>query len=156
MKQPVTLTINGRPIALSVAANRTLLDLLREELDLTGAKCGCNQGVCGACNVLIDGQVARSCLLLAADLDGVSITTVEGLAEAGRPSPVQQAFIDAAAIQCGFCMTGMIISATALLRRDPRPSRDAIRQAISGNLCRCSGYVKVVDAIELASQRMTP
>jgi aerobic carbon-monoxide dehydrogenase small subunit len=151
----VTLVVNGEAMTVRIPSNRTLLDVLREDLDLTGAKRGCNQGVCGACNVLLDGQPARACLTLAADAVDVPITTVEGLADGNALSIVQQAFLDAAAIQCGFCMTGMIVTAAAFLAMHPKPTRDEIRQAIAGNLCRCSGYVKVIDAIELASRRMT-
>ncbi len=155
MKTSVTLNVNGLETEVRISPDRTLLDVLRNELDLTGAKCGCNQGVCGACNVIIDGKPARACLTLAADVEGVPVTTVEGLASNGSMSTVQQAFVDAAAIQCGFCMTGMIVTATAFLQKNASPTRDEIRHAIAGNLCRCSGYVKVVDAIELASRRMT-
>lgn len=155
MKTNVTLNVNGLETDVRIPADRTLLSVLRDDLDLIGAKCGCNQGVCGACNVIIDGKPARSCLTLAVDVEGVPITTVEGLAHNGALSTVQQAFLDAAAIQCGFCMTGMIITATAFLQHNAKPSREEIRHAIAGNLCRCSGYVKVVDAIELASRRMT-
>jgi len=155
MKKNLTLTVNGVDSDVRVSPFRTLLDVLRDDLDLTGAKRGCNQGVCGACNVLVDGRLARACLVLAADAEGTAITTIEGLANGSNLSPVQQAFLDTAAIQCGFCMTGMIVTATAFLKDNPKPTRDEIRHAIAGNLCRCSGYVKVVDAIELASRRMT-
>jgi carbon-monoxide dehydrogenase small subunit len=150
----VVLQVNGECRPVAVPAQRTLLDVLRDQLGLTGAKKGCNAGLCGACNVLIDGNVMRSCLCLALSAADRAIITVEGLAVDGRPSVVQQAFLDAGAIQCGFCMTGMIVSATALLRHNPQPSRDDIRTAISGNLCRCSGYVKVIEAVELAAARL--
>jgi carbon-monoxide dehydrogenase small subunit len=146
--------VNGDPQAVAISSHRTLLDVLRDEFALTGAKKGCNAGTCGACNVLVDGVMIRSCLCLAASVAECEVTTVEGLARNGVPSVVQQAFLDAGAIQCGFCMTGMIVSATALLAQNPAPTRDEIRIAISGNLCRCSGYVKVVDAIELAASRV--
>jgi aerobic-type carbon monoxide dehydrogenase small subunit (CoxS/CutS family) len=145
--------VNGDPQAVAIPSHRTLLDVLRDELALTGAKKGCNAGTCGACNVLVDDVMIRSCLCLAASVAERKVTTVEGLARNGMPSVVQQAFLDAGAIQCGFCMTGMIVSATALLAQNPAPTRDEIRIAISGNLCRCSGYVKVIDAIELAASR---
>ena len=122
-------------------------------LALTGTKNACNQGVCGACTVLIDGMPVNACLTLAVNVAGREVTTVEGLCEGGELSTVQQAFVDAGAIQCGYCMSGMIISATALLVKNTNPSRDEIRQALSGNLCRCSGYVRVVDAVRLAAQR---
>jgi len=152
---PVALSVcvNGEERALAVPTHRTLLDILRNELALTGTKKGCNAGTCGACNVLVDGAPMRSCLCLAMTVANKNVTTVEGLANGATLSIVQQAFLDAGAIQCGFCMPGMIISATALLSENQRPTRDEIRTAISGNLCRCSGYVKVVEAIELAVTR---
>lgn len=146
--------VNGDPQVVAIPNHRTLLDVLRDELALTGAKKGCNTGACGACNVLLDDVMIRSCLCLAASVADRKVTTVEGLARNHVPSVVQQAFLDAGAIQCGFCMTGMIVSATALLARNAAPTRDDIRIAISGNLCRCSGYVKVIDAIELAASRI--
>jgi carbon-monoxide dehydrogenase small subunit len=145
--------VNGDPQAVAIPIHRTLLEVLRDELALTGAKKGCNTGTCGACNVLVDDVMIRSCLRLAVSVAECKVTTVEGLARNGMASAVQQAFLDAGAIQCGFCMTGMIVSASALLAQNPAPTRDEIRIAISGNLCRCSGYVKVVDAIELAASR---
>jgi len=132
------------------------MTVLRDDLGLTGTKNGCDQGVCGSCTVLIDGTPARACLALAAVLAGAEIVTIEGLAEGDALSPVQRAFLDAGAIQCGFCMPGMIIQATALLRENPKPSEDEIRHAISGNLCRCSGYAKVIEAISLAAKRVSP
>jgi carbon-monoxide dehydrogenase small subunit len=150
----LSLCVNDESHGIAVPPCRTLLDALREDLGLTGAKRGCNVGICGACNVLVDGLLVRSCLSLAVAVAGRIITTVEGLATDEGPSLVQQAFIDAGAIQCGFCMTGMIMSATALLAENPSPTREDIRVAISGNLCRCSGYVKVIEAIELAVIRL--
>jgi carbon-monoxide dehydrogenase small subunit len=150
----LTLTVNGETHRVAAPPYRTLLDILRDDLRLTGAKKGCNSGVCGACNVLVDDEPMRACLCLGANVTERSITTVEGLACNGKPTLVQQAFLDAGAIQCGFCMTGMILSATALLARNPAPTREEIRTGIAGNLCRCSGYVKVVDAIELAARRL--
>jgi carbon-monoxide dehydrogenase small subunit len=150
----LSLLINGDSRTVVIPAHRTLLDLLRDELGLTGAKKGCNAGTCGACNVLVDDTVIRACLCLAANVAEHKVTTVEGLAQNGLPSLVQQAFLDSGAIQCGFCMTGMIVSATALLVQNPAPTREDIRIAIAGNLCRCSGYVKVIDAIELAATRV--
>jgi len=152
----VSLGINGTTREVAAAPTRTLLDMLRDELGLTGTKDACSQGVCGACTVLIDGAPARACLALVATLDGAKVTTIEGLGSTEEPGPVQKAFIEAGAIQCGFCMPGMIIQATALLAATPRPSRAEIRHAISGNLCRCSGYAKVIEAIELAAGRMKP
>lgn len=150
----VQMTVNGEAVAVAVAVERTLLDVLRDDLGLTGTKCGCGMGACGACNVLIDGEAHRACLSLAVTVAGRTVTTIEGLADGGTPSVVQQAFLDAGAIQCGFCMPGMIVSATELLQANPRPSREEIRVGLSGNLCRCSGYVKVVEAVELAARRL--
>jgi len=150
----ITLKVNGEERALRVPASRTLLSVLRDDLTLTGTKNACNQGVCGACTVLLDGMPVNACLTLAAGVDMREVTTVEGLDEGGVLSTVQQAFVDAGAIQCGFCMSGMIVGATALLAENPNPSRDEIRQALSGNLCRCSGYVRVIDAVRLAAERM--
>jgi carbon-monoxide dehydrogenase small subunit len=149
----MSLTVNGEARELAIAGNRRLIDVLREDLRLTGTKNGCNQGVCGACTVLLDGAAVRSCICLAVLAAGRSITTIEGLSRGDELSDVQQAFVDAGAIQCGFCMPGLIITATELLSRGAAPSDYDIRQAISGNLCRCSGYVKVVDAIRLAGER---
>lgn len=152
----VELKVNGTTHRVSVPAVRTLMAVLRDDLGLTGTKNACDQGVCGSCTVLIDGAPARACLALAVALPGIAITTVEGLAQGDTLNPVQQAFLDAGAIQCGFCMPGMIIQATALLAENKRPSEDDIRHSISGNLCRCSGYTKVIEAISLAASRLTP
>ena len=143
----IALTINGAERALSVAPWTTLLDALRDQLGLTGAKLGCNQGVCGACTVLRDGRPVRGCLSLAINCTGSEITTVEGLADGDKLAAVQQAFLDAGAVQCGFCTPGMLLVVQALLRENPRPSIDEIRRGLSGNLCRCSGYRKIVDAV---------
>ena len=148
---PIALNINGAVHRLFVQPWHTLLHVLRDEIGLTGAKRGCNQGVCGACSVLIDGEVARGCLSLAVNCTDREITTIEGLAPAGELSPVQQAFLDTGAVQCGFCMPGMIIASTALLRRNQALSDDDIRDGLSGNLCRCSGYTKVIEAVRTAS-----
>ena len=150
----ISLTINGEECTLSVPASRTLLEALRDDMALTGSKNACNQGVCGSCTVLIDGVPVNACLVLAVNVTGRDITTIEGLGEVGELSVVQQAFVDAGAIQCGFCMSGMIVSATAFLAENPTPSRDEIRTALSGNLCRCSGYVRVFDAVALAAERL--
>ncbi len=148
---PISLEVNGRTHRLFVQPWHTLLQVLRERISLTGSKRGCNQGVCGACSVMIDGAVMRGCLTLAADAAGREIVTVEGLAEGGALSPVQQALLDHGAVQCGFCMPGMAVAATALLADNPSPSDAEIRDGLSGNLCRCSGYVKVVEAVRSAS-----
>lgn len=148
------ITVNGTEETLTVPADRRLMDILRDDLMLTGTKNGCSQGVCGACTVLVDGQLVRSCLSLAGSLNGCEIKTVEGLADGEELSIVQQAFLDEGAIQCGFCMSGMIVAATSFVDQlVEMPSDDEIRHAISGNLCRCSGYVKVVDAVRLAATR---
>ena len=150
----ITLSVNGEERVLRIPPLRTLLDVLRGDLALTGSKNACNQGVCGACTVLIDGMPVNACLTLAVNVTGRDITSVEGLGEGGELSVMQQAFVDAGAIQCGFCMSGMIISATALLADNPSPSRAEIRSALSGNLCRCSGYVRVINAVQLAAERL--
>ena len=147
----IDLRINGEVHSLEVETKRTLLDVLRQDLLLTGTKTGCNQGVCGACSVLVDGNSIRSCLSLAVAMQGRDIVTIEGLSDGARLDPVQQAFLDAGAIQCGFCMPGMIISARALLDKNPRPSREEIRHALGNNICRCSGYVRVIDAVHRAA-----
>ena len=147
----VQLKVNGRLRQVTVEGSETLLDVLRIQLGFTGAKCGCNQGVCGSCTVLIDGRAARSCLSLAALAAGKDIVTVEGLAPQGELSAVQKAFVEAGAVQCGFCMPGMVVAATALLAEEPRPTEEAIRGGLAGNLCRCSGYVKVVEAVQRAA-----
>ncbi|HUT51056.1 MAG TPA: (2Fe-2S)-binding protein [Alphaproteobacteria bacterium] len=145
--QRVELTINGEVHDVRAHGATTLLDVLRDQLALNGAKRGCNQGVCGACNILLDGKPVRACLVVAAIAAGREITTIEGLEQNGELSPMQQAFLDTGAVQCGFCMPGMVITATALVADNPKAGVEEIRSAISGNLCRCSGYVKVVDAI---------
>jgi len=150
----VTLTVNGERERLAVDATETLLDALRARLGLNGTKLGCNQGVCGSCTVLIDGTPGRACLTLAASCGGRDIRTIEGSATGGKPSVVQQAFVETGAVQCGYCTPGMILTAEALLKRQRKPSTDDIRHALSGNLCRCSGYAKIVDAVRLASERM--
>ena len=152
MKKDIELQINGSCYPLSVEPGRTLLQVLREDLGLTGTKEGCASGECGACTVLLDGEPVRSCLTLAVDARGREITTIEGIAEDGKPHKIQQAFIDLGAIQCGFCTPGMILSAKSLLEKTPEPNDDEIRKAISGNLCRCTGYIKIVKAIKAASQ----
>lgn len=146
-KTPVSLSVNGEIRQAFVQADDTLLHVLREEFLLTGTKRGCNQGICGACTVMVDGEIVRGCLSLAANCAGREIVTIEGLEVDGRLSPVQQAFLDAGAVQCGFCMPGMVMAATALAAANEPLSDDRIREGLSGNLCRCSGYVKVIDAV---------
>ena len=142
------LTVNGEPRETAAPAQATLLEVLRERLELTGTKRGCNHGVCGACTVLLDGKLARACLTLAADVGERTVTTVEALERDGALSPVQRALVESGAIQCGFCTPGVVMALTELFTREPRPDREAIRAALAGNLCRCSGYVKIVEAAE--------
>ena len=144
----VLLTVNDRPVTQVVEARRSLADFLREDLGLTGTHVGCEHGVCGACTVLVDGRSARSCLLFAAQLDGRAVTTVEGLTPAENLSPLQESFRVCHAMQCGFCTPGMIVAVTELLAQEPTPSTEIIREAISGNLCMCTGYVNIVRAVE--------
>ena len=146
----VRLTVNGRPVEQVVEARRSLADFLREDLGLTGTHVGCEHGVCGACTVLVDGRSARSCLLFAAQLEGRAVTTIEGLTPPEGLSPLQESFRVCHAMQCGFCTPGMIVTTTELLAQEPAPSTEAIREAISGNLCMCTGYVNIVRAVEQA------
>jgi AhpD family alkylhydroperoxidase len=150
----VELRVNGRVVVRSVPPRRSLADFVREELGLTGTHVGCEHGVCGACTLLVDGRTARSCLLLAVQLDGAEVTTVEGLTPADGLSVLQEAFRDSHALQCGFCTPGMLAAAHELLAENAAPTRDEIREAIAGNLCMCTGYVNIVRAIELAAQRL--
>jgi len=152
MKSLIQLTVNGRLVEAAVEPNRTLLQFLREDLELTGSKHGCGLGDCGACTVILDGKPVNSCLVLAVQANGREVLTIEGLAENGKLHPIQQAFVDKGAIQCGFCTPGMILSAKALLDANPRPTEQEIRLAISGNLCRCTGYQKIVEAIGEAAK----
>ena len=148
---PIELTVNGKLHQLTVEPRVVLADALRDRLGLTGTKVVCGRGGCGACTVLLDGDSACSCLLLAAEVQGKRITTIEGLASDGRLGPIQEAFVEADALQCGFCTSGMVVSCKALLDRNPRPSREEIRHAISGNLCRCGVYPHVFEAVERAA-----
>jgi aerobic-type carbon monoxide dehydrogenase small subunit (CoxS/CutS family) len=144
---PIEVTVNGRHRALAVAPHHTLLDVLRDDLALTGTKECCLVGECGACTVSLDGRIVDSCLVLAVEADGGEITTVEGLANGGPLIPLQQAFLDKGAAQCGFCIPGQLMSAQALLRDTPNPTRAVVEEAIAGNLCRCGGYEQIIDAI---------
>jgi len=146
----VRLTINGTAVERSVESRRSLADFLRGDLGLTGTHVGCEHGVCGACTVLVDGRSARSCLLFAAQLDGRAVVTIEGLTPAEGLSPLQECFRACHAMQCGFCTPGMVVAATELLAQEPAPSTETIREAISGNLCMCTGYVNIVRAIQQA------
>ncbi|MGC8659300.1 MAG: (2Fe-2S)-binding protein [Desulfomonilaceae bacterium] len=154
MKKTIQLTINGEMVQAAVEPNQTLVQFLRDDLGLTGTKHGCGLGDCGACTVILDGKPVNSCLVLAMQADGCDVLTIEGLAENGNLHPVQQAFVDKGAIQCGFCSPGMILSAKALLDEKPNPTELEIRTAISGNLCRCTGYQKIVEAINEAAEIM--
>jgi carbon-monoxide dehydrogenase small subunit len=147
MKKILKLHVNGEEFEVLTEVHRTLLEVLRENLGLTGTKRGCDLGTCGACTVLIDGKPYLSCLTLAADVQGKKITTIEGLSQNGDPHPLQTAFVEKGAIQCGFCTPGMILTAKAILDENPHPSESEVKKAISGNLCRCTGYVKIVEAI---------
>lgn len=147
MDQSITLKVNGTSHELDVSARRLLVDCLRYDLGLTGTKEGCSVGVCGACTVLVDGKMAASCLILAATLDGAEITTIEGLAQDGRLHPVQQAFIDYGGFQCGICTPGQIMAAKSLLDTNPSPTEQEIREWMMGNLCRCTGYYKILESI---------
>ncbi|HEY3355179.1 MAG TPA: (2Fe-2S)-binding protein [Polyangia bacterium] len=152
-RHALTLTVNGVRVTREVEAHRTLLELLRDGLDLTGAKEGCGSGECGACTVLLDGRPVRACLVLAVEAEGAAVTTIEGLSVHGRPDPLQQAFIDAGAVQCGYCTPGFVLAAKALLDARPDPTDDEIVQAFSGHLCRCTGYQTLFEAVRLAAQR---
>jgi carbon-monoxide dehydrogenase small subunit len=145
------LTVNGEAQELDVRDNRTLIEVLRDDLELTGTKDACRQGVCGSCTVLVDGVPIRSCLTLAVRCEGKHVTTVEGLRRDGRLDRLQQAFIDAGAVQCGYCTPGMLMMATALLRENPAPTADDVREHLIGNLCRCTGYQRIVRAVLAAS-----
>ena len=148
----ITLTVNGEPEQVDVPSNLTLLGLLREKLALTGTKNGCTAGECGACTVLMNGEPVNSCMVLAVECHGAEIITVEGLAQDGRLDPVQQALIDTGGVQCGFCTPGVLITAHALLDRNPHPSEEEIREALVGNLCRCTGYVRIIQGIQEAAR----
>jgi aerobic carbon-monoxide dehydrogenase small subunit len=143
----ITLTVNDLIETVDVPQNMTLLQMIREKLSLTGTKNGCSAGECGACTVLMNDEPVNSCMVLAAECDGMTITTIEGLAKTGTLNDLQKAIIKAGGVQCGFCTPGMLISATALLRRNPHPTDAEIREAIVGNLCRCTGYIRIVDAV---------
>ena len=154
MKLALRLTVNDEERDVLVAAHKMLLEVLREDLSLTGTKHGCELGECGTCTVLVDGAPVLSCLALPAELVGRRITTVEGLAEGGRLHPLQQAFAEVGAAQCGYCTPGVLLTARSLLAASPSPTREEIREALAGNLCRCTGYTKILDAVELAALRL--
>ncbi len=147
MKYAVSLTVNGEERELLVEAKETLLDILRNRLGLTGAKKGCNIGECGACTILLNGKPVNACLILAVEADGAEVVTIEGLGRPNELHPMQKAFLDHGAVQCGFCTPGMILAAKALLDENPSPTEEEVREALSGHLCRCTGYVKIVEAV---------
>lgn len=151
---PIELTVNGRRYALEIATHHTLLDVLRDDLGLTGTKECCVVGECGACTVIVDGRSVNSCLMLAAEADGSEILTVEGLAVDGRLSPLQRAFLDHGAAQCGFCIPGQLMSAHALLMANPHPTPEEIHEAMAGNLCRCAGYEQITEAVLAAAEEV--
>jgi len=148
----VRFTLNGRPVSISTAPHRRLLDVLREELNLTGTKEGCGIGECGACTVLVNGKAVNSCLVLIGQIESAIITTIEGIADGANLQPLQQNFIRAGAVQCGFCTPGVILSAYALLSENPQPTEEQVAAAISGNLCRCTGYKQIIEAVMLTAQ----
>src|SRR5437870_77422 len=154
MKQLIRLRVNGEAVEVYTAVHKTLLEVLREDLNLTGTKHGCELGECGTCAVLVGGEPVLSCLLLPVELEGREITTIEGLADHGRLHPLQEAFAELGAAQCGYCTPGILLTAKALLDHDAQPARETIKEALAGNLCRCTGYLKIWEAVELAAQRM--
>jgi aerobic-type carbon monoxide dehydrogenase small subunit (CoxS/CutS family) len=154
VKALIQLTVNGEDREVLAPVHKTLLEVLREDLELTGTKHGCELGECGTCTVLLDGQPVLSCLVLPIECQGREIKTVEGMATGSQLHPLQQAFAELGAAQCGYCTPGILLTAEALLDRDAAPTRDAVREALAGNLCRCTGYTKILDAVELAALRM--
>ena len=153
-RQTISLKINGQPYELAVEPHWTLLETVREQLGLTGSKEGCGTGDCGACSMIVDGRLITACLMLAPEADGSEITTIEGLARNGDLHPVQQSFIEAGGVQCGFCTPGMILAAKALLDSNPRPTLEDVRLGLAGNLCRCTGYSKIYEAVLAAAERI--
>ncbi|MEM2908228.1 MAG: (2Fe-2S)-binding protein [Candidatus Hadarchaeales archaeon] len=152
-KHKISVMVNGEKWELEVEANKTLLQLLREELELTGTKRACERGDCGLCTILLDGEPVKSCLVLAVEVDGREVTTIEGLAKGGQLTRLQKAFIEHGAVQCGFCTPAFIIAGEALLRRNPNPTEEEVKEAIGGILCRCTGYKQIIDAILDAARR---
>ena len=153
-KAHISLTLNGEQTEVAFAPHKTLLEVLREDLGLTGTKHGCELGECGTCTVLVDGRSILSCLMLGLDAEGREVTTIEGMAENGKLHPLQDTFADLGAAQCGYCSPGFLLAAKELIEKSPRPSRDEIKEALSGNLCRCTGYIKIYEAVELAAARL--
>lgn len=152
MKHTIRLTVNGRERELAVESRRLLAEVLRDDLGLTGTKRGCETNACGACTALLDGQSVHTCSVLAVDADGRQVTTIEGLGDRGHLHPVQRAFLDHLGYQCGFCTPGMVVAAVALLSQTPHPTADEVRRGLTGNLCRCTGYVKIVESVMAAAQ----
>ena len=153
-KQIVSFTLNGEAVKVGCDPSSSLLSLLRDKLGLLGTKVGCGRGECGACTILLDGLAVNACLVPAGKAEGLNVETIESLSRGGRLHPIQEAFVENGAVQCGFCTPGMVMSAHALLKREPAPGREEIRKAISGNLCRCSGYKQIEEAIERAAKRL--
>jgi len=153
-KAHISFMLNGEPAEVAFAPHKTLLEVLREDLGLTGTKHGCELGECGTCTVLVDRKSILSCLMLGLDAEGREVTTIEGMAENGRLHPLQDTFADLGAAQCGYCSPGFLLAAKELIEKSPRPSRDEIKEALSGNLCRCTGYIKIYEAVELAAARL--
>ena len=151
-KKLITLTVNGQAREIAVEPSWTLLETVREQLRLTGAKEGCGTGDCGACSVLVDGRLVTSCLMLAVQADGAEVTTIEGLATNGTLHPVQAAFVDKGGVQCGFCTPGMVMAAASLLERNPSPTLEDVREGLAGNLCRCTGYAKIYESVLAAAE----
>lgn len=146
-RHPIDITVNGQAYSVEVPARRLLADLLRDDLNLTGTKRGCEAGVCGACSVLVDGEVVKSCLMLAAQANGRSVTTVEGLSRNGELHPLQQSFMECGGLQCGYCTPGFLMTSYALLQHNPTPTVEQVREGLSGNLCRCTGYTQIVESV---------
>jgi aerobic-type carbon monoxide dehydrogenase small subunit (CoxS/CutS family) len=153
-KITVHCTVNHKPVVVETEPNKRLLDLLREDLGLTSVKEGCSEGECGACTVIFNGDPVTSCCMLAGQAEGADIITLEGISVDGKPDLVQQAYMESGAVQCGFCIPGMILVTEALLAKNPNPTREEAKQALSGNLCRCTGYTKIVDAVLLAAEKI--
>jgi len=152
-RHKISFSVNGERYELEVAANQTLLRLLREDLGMTGTKCACERGDCGTCTVLLDGEPVKSCLVLAVEVDGREVTTIEGISKGGDITPLQRAFIEHGAVQCGFCTPAFIVAGETLLKRNPHPTEEEVKEAIGGILCRCTGYRQIIDAIMDASKK---
>lgn len=152
-KVKISLNLNYEDVTIEIDPNKRLLDMLREDFKLTSVKEGCSEGECGACTVIVDGKAVTSCIVLAPQVDGCSVITLEGLSKGGELDKLQQSFIDAGAVQCGFCTPGMILSAKALLMKNPNPAKEEIKKAMSGNICRCTGYKKIIEAVEIARDK---